>query len=70
MNDADRWLIAAGAPDWECGWDGDALFHLRYFRALPLPEKIRAIEEMERVARLLARASARRRIGSEDADEG
>lgn len=60
MSDADRWLIPAEAADWECGWEGDALFHMRYFRALSLPERIRAVEEMEDVAGYFARAALRR----------
>jgi hypothetical protein len=30
-------------------------FQLRYFRSLPMAEKIRAIEELERIARALQR---------------
>jgi len=48
------WRIPPDAADWECDWRGDQLFHLRYFRALPLAEKIKAVEEMERVAALFA----------------
>lgn len=55
VKDAGVWRIPTDSPDWECGWEGDALFHLRYFRALPLPVKIRALEEMEKVAALLAK---------------
>jgi hypothetical protein len=61
MSDASQWLIPADAPDWECGWEGDEVFHLRYFRALSLPEKIRAVEQMEQVAAFFAKSSRRRR---------
>jgi len=44
------WKIPPDAADWECDWRGDRLFHLRYFRAFPLAEKIRAVEEMTQVA--------------------
>lgn len=53
MSDASRWRIPSDAPDWECTWADDELFHLRYFRALSLQEKIRAVEQMERVAEFL-----------------
>lgn len=59
MSDASPWRIPAGSPDWECGWEADALFHLRYFRALSLPERIRAVEEMEEVAAFFGRSTAR-----------
>ena len=45
----DRWKIGEEAADWECDWKGDELFHLRYFRALSMVEKIKAVEEMCRV---------------------
>jgi hypothetical protein len=50
----DRWKIKESATDWECDWKGDERFHLRYFRALSMTEKIRAVEEMCRVADALA----------------
>lgn len=61
MREADPWRIPADARDWECDWEGDELFHLRYFRALPLPDKIRAVEEMERLAAHFAAARDRSR---------
>lgn len=56
MSDASRWQIPAEAPDWECTWASDEIFHLRYFRALPLPEKIRAVEQMEQLAVVLGKS--------------
>ncbi|HEY6001177.1 MAG TPA: hypothetical protein VI078_17975 [bacterium] len=53
MGVADRWRIPPEASDWECTWAADELFHLRYFLALTLPEKIRAVEQMEQVAAAL-----------------
>ncbi len=53
MSGGSLWRIPAGAADWECSWEADELFHLRYFRALTLPEKIRAVEQMEEVAAAL-----------------
>jgi hypothetical protein len=47
------WRISADAEDWECDWESAKRFQLRYFRSLPMAEKIRAIEELERVARAL-----------------
>jgi hypothetical protein len=49
------WRIPADAEDWECDWESAKRFQLRYFRSLPLAEKIRAIEELERIARELQR---------------
>ena len=40
------WQIDKNAPDWECDPKGDELFHLRYFRSLPMEKKIQAVEEM------------------------
>jgi hypothetical protein len=49
------WHIPLDAEDWECDWESAKRFQLRYFRSLPLAEKIRAIEELERIARALQR---------------
>lgn len=40
------WQIDKHASDWECDPKGEELFHLRYFRSLPMEKKIQAIEEM------------------------
>ena len=40
------WRINKKARNWECDWAGDADFHLRHFRALPMEEKIKAVEKM------------------------
>lgn len=55
MTAASSWKIPADAPDRECAWRRDQLFHQRHFRSFPLPEKIRAIEKMQQVAEFLAR---------------
>jgi hypothetical protein len=47
------WRIPADAEDWECDWESAKRFQLRYFRSLPMVEKIRAVEELERIARAL-----------------
>jgi hypothetical protein len=39
--------------DWRTDWDGARLYQLRHFRSLPLVDKIRAVEEMGRLARAL-----------------
>ncbi len=41
-----NWQIDKNASDWECDPKGEELFHLRYFRALPMEKKIQAVEEM------------------------
>jgi len=41
------------AGNWECDWKDDRLFHLRYFKALSMTEKIRAVEEMCKTAAAL-----------------
>ena len=43
---AKKWQIRKSARDWEADWSGDARFHLRHFRALPMEKKIQAVEEM------------------------
>jgi hypothetical protein len=48
------WRIPESQDDWQCDRESAKLFQLRYFRSLPLIEKIRAVEEMCRVARLLS----------------
>lgn len=40
------WQIDKNASDWECDPKGEELFHLRYFRSLPMEKKIQAVEEM------------------------
>ena len=60
MKAASDWRIPDDAGDWECGWEGDRLFHLRHFRSFTLAEKIRAVEEMSRIAALLAGRRGRR----------
>jgi hypothetical protein len=47
------WRIPADAEDWECDWESAKRFQMRYFRSLPMAEKVRAIEELERIARAL-----------------
>ena len=57
----DRWKIRESATDWESDWKADERFHLRYFRALSMTEKIRAVEEMCRVADALTGKGKRHR---------
>lgn len=56
-----KWTIPESARDWECDWEGSELFHLRYFKALSLSEKMRAVESMEEIANLLSRKAEERR---------
>ncbi len=49
------WRIPADAEDWECDWESAKRFQLRYFRSLPMAEKVRAVEELARIARALQR---------------
>lgn len=49
----ESWKIAADAEDWQCDWDSTKRFQLLYFRNLPMVDKIRAVEEMCRLARAL-----------------
>jgi len=47
------WRLPANAEDWQCDWESSRRFQMTYFRSLPLPEKVRAVEEMCRLVRLL-----------------
>ena len=47
------WQIDKNAPDWECDPKSEELFHLRYFRSLPMEKKIQAVEEMCALASML-----------------
>ncbi len=47
--------------DWRSDWESARRYQLRRFRDLPMVEKFRAVEEMCRLARLLAEARGRRR---------
>jgi hypothetical protein len=51
-----NWRLRADASDWQCDWESAKRFQLRFFRSLPLAEKILAVEEMCRLARALDRA--------------
>lgn len=57
MSTPHEWRLPVDADDWQCDWESSRRFQLRYFRSLPLAEKVRAVEEMCRVARLLAPAA-------------
>ena len=59
MNAPHEWRLPADADDWQCDWEGSRRFQLHFFRSLPLAEKIRAVEEMCRLARLLAPSPGR-----------
>jgi hypothetical protein len=50
---SDPWKITDPEADWEADWEGSARFRRRLFRALPMADKIRAVEEMCRLAKLL-----------------
>jgi len=52
----DPWVIRKSAKDWQCGWDDDKRFHLRYFKSLSMTDKIRAVEEMCKTAIALGNA--------------
>ncbi len=47
------WVIKETAKDWQCGWKEDKRFHLRYFKALSMSDKLRAVEEMCKTATAL-----------------
>ncbi|MDO9694780.1 MAG: hypothetical protein Q7W56_08610 [Candidatus Latescibacteria bacterium] len=51
----ENWKIAEGAADWQCDWESAKRFQLRYFRSLPMVDKIRAVEDLCRLARALRR---------------
>lgn len=56
-----NWKIPEGATDWECDWASSERFRLRYFKALSMTEKVKAVEDMCRIADLL---KAKRRAAS------
>lgn len=59
-----EWKIREGSSDWECDWKGSELFHLRYFRALSVSDKLRAVENMCETAEYFkCKAEDRRRSG-------
>ena len=47
-------------PDWTSDWETARREQMRRFRDLPLAEKVKAVEEMERLARVLRDAVKRR----------
>ena len=51
--------IRDDAP-WPADWESSRREQMRRFRALPLAEEVKAVEEMERLARALASAVRRR----------
>jgi hypothetical protein len=51
----DDWKIPADAEDWQCDWESARRFQVRYFRSLPMIEKLRAVEAMCRLAAALQR---------------
>jgi len=44
--DTRDWRIRETDANWECDWNGSERFHVRCFRALPMQEKLEAVEEM------------------------
>ena len=63
MNKPD-WTIPPTARDWESDWEGDTRFHLRYFHALPLPEKVRIVEQMAATVTFFDERARKRRRGT------
>lgn len=59
---AEKWTIRKSARQWECDWSGDARFHLRHFRALPMEKKIQAVEEMCALAATLKEQRGKYRV--------
>jgi hypothetical protein len=55
----DPWKITDPHADWECDWEGSERFRRRFFRALPMTDKVRAVEEMSRLARALKKSRER-----------
>jgi hypothetical protein len=56
------WRIREADADWECDWQGAERFHIRCFRALPMQEKLEAVEEMCRFVEAHLGGASRRRI--------
>lgn len=61
MTGENKWRVKESAKGRESGWEADELVHLRYFRSLSMTEKIRAVEEMCRLAQALSKDAAKRR---------
>ena len=55
------WRIREADADWDCDWSGSERFHIRCFKALPMQEKLEAVEEMCRFVEMF-RGSASRPI--------
>jgi hypothetical protein len=53
------WRIRETDADWECDWQGAERFHIRFFRALPMQEKLEAVEEMCRFVEQFRGGAAR-----------
>ncbi len=52
--------VPSADADWQSDWESGRRCQLRRFRDLPMIEKFRAVEEMCRLARMLADARSRR----------
>lgn len=39
-------VLPRDATDWACDWAGAARFQRRYFKALPIAEKLQAVEDL------------------------
>ena len=48
------WKIAEDAADWQCDWISAKRFQLRYFRSLPMVDKLRAVEAMQKLVQAFA----------------
>jgi hypothetical protein len=49
----ESWMITDPDADWDSDWEGSARWRRRMFRRLSMADKIRAVEEMCRLAKLL-----------------
>jgi hypothetical protein len=56
-----RWEIAESAANWECGWEDSRRFQLRYFRALSITDKLKAVEEMAELVEFFSKRVQERR---------
>lgn len=53
------WRIRETDADWDCDWNGSERFHIRCFKALPMQEKLEAVEEMCRFVEMFRGSASR-----------